>query len=76
MILMNKINLTSSNFLLNIMIDVIRSINDSMYRIFVLPKSGIKTKPAKNVPTILPMVEIAYKFPTVLPEFSSFFISI
>ena len=31
---------------------------------------GISTYPAKNVPTMLPTVENAYKFPAVLPVFS------
>ena len=38
---------------------------------FVFPKCVIRKNPAKHVPTILPIVESAYRFPTVLPVASS-----
>ena len=37
-------------------------------RILVLPNVPRRTKPVKNVPTILPIVESAEKRPMVLPE--------
>ncbi len=40
---------------------------DSKSNKLVFPKYVIKKNPAKNVPTMLPIVEIADRFPTVLP---------
>ena len=36
-------------------------------RMLVLPSQAISTKPAANVPTMLPMVDMAYRFPAVWP---------
>ena len=37
---------------------------------FLTPKLGIKTNPARNVPTILPIVDNADIFPDVVPTLS------
>ena len=37
------------------------------YRILVLPKNGIRINPARKVPMMLPIVDIAYRLPTVFP---------
>ncbi len=39
-----------------------------MIKILFVPYFGIREKPDRNVPTILPNVDMAYKLPTVLPE--------
>jgi len=38
-------------------------------RVLNVPKKGINKKPAAKVPTILPIVDIAYNFPMVSPDF-------
>jgi len=55
-------------------IDESISVMDNMNRIFVVPNVGIRKNPAPNVPTILPIVDIAYRLPTVEPEVSREFI--
>ena len=46
-------------------------------RIVVVPKNGMRKYPARNVPNMLPAVEMAYKFPIVFPmSFFKSFISL
>ncbi len=64
--------LAMSNFIFKkcrepIMIESAIKISDIRRRTFVVPTYGISTKPARNVPVILPIVEIAYRLPTVTP---------
>src|SRR5687767_12717319 len=41
------------------------------YRVRTLPTNGIRKKPAQNVPAMLPIVDTAYRRPTVVPDSAS-----